>query len=155
MARRRVYDVSDPHKPKRAASRTAPGASSHFVSEVRTGQYRTSKLIGLDVYSADEKIGDISDLFVDREGKIEAVVIGVGGFLGIGEHDVAVPLGQIRFVDEPPGGTTNRSVAANPPGNTHQGDHGTCRREPGLPDYAMLNMTNDQLKAAPAIRYSR
>src|SRR4051794_31413382 len=39
----------------------------------------------------DNKIGEIMDVLVDKEGKINAMIIGVGGFLGIGEKDVAVP----------------------------------------------------------------
>nr|WP_256451946.1 PRC-barrel domain-containing protein [Microvirga sp. VF16] len=46
-------------------------------------------------------MGDISALIVDSSGKIQAVVVGVGGFLGIGEHDVAFPPDQIRFVNGP------------------------------------------------------
>jgi hypothetical protein len=47
------------------------------------------------------RFGDISELIVGSRGKIQAVVVGVGGFLGIGERDVAFPPEQIRFVNEP------------------------------------------------------
>jgi PRC-barrel domain protein len=40
---------------------------------------------------ADNKIGEIMDVLVDRDGKVTALVVGVGGFLGMGEKDVAVP----------------------------------------------------------------
>ena len=57
--------------------------------EMKAGQWRATKLDGLNVYDpSNEKIGDISELIVGRDGKIDAVVIGVGGFLGIGEHNV-------------------------------------------------------------------
>ena len=69
---------------------------------MKAGQWRASKLDGLDVYNPNnEKIGDISELIVDRGGKIEAVVIGVGGFLGMGEHSVAVPFEKVQWVDQP------------------------------------------------------
>ena len=48
-----------------------------------------------------QSIGEIKDLLVDNSGKIEGVVLGVGGFLGLGEHHVAVPFEQIKFVNEP------------------------------------------------------
>ena len=44
----------------------------------------------------DNKIGDIKDVLVDREGKVTALIIGVGGFLGAGEKDVAVPFNAVR-----------------------------------------------------------
>jgi sporulation protein YlmC with PRC-barrel domain len=57
-----------------------------------------SYFIGSTVYStADENVGDINDLVFDADGKINAAVIGVGGFLGMGEKDVAVPLNKITM----------------------------------------------------------
>jgi hypothetical protein len=51
----------------------------------------SSKFIGIDVVGADDKkIGDVNDVLFDQQGKIEAYVIGVGGFLGIGAKDVAL-----------------------------------------------------------------
>jgi len=50
-------------------------------------------LIGLPVYNmSDETIGDINDMIVTFDGKVQGLVIGVGGFLGIGEKDVDVEL---------------------------------------------------------------
>lgn len=55
-------------------------------------------LRGAPVYAAgDEKIGDISDLVASSSGQIEQVIVGVGGFLGIGERDVAYPFDQVSF----------------------------------------------------------
>ena len=69
---------------------------------MKAGQWRASKLDGLNVYNPNnDKIGDISELIVDRGGKVEAVVIGVGGFLGMGEHLVAVPFEKVQWVDQP------------------------------------------------------
>lgn len=78
--------------------------------EMKAGQWRATKLDGLDVYNPNnEKIGNISELILDRSGKIEAVVIGVGGFLGMGEHLVAVPFEKVQWVDQP----VARNVSAN------------------------------------------
>ena len=48
---------------------------------------------------------------MDNSGKIQAVVVGVGGFLGIGERDVAIPFDQIRFVNEPRATATTATTA--------------------------------------------
>ena len=64
------------------------------------GNWRASKLIGLKVYNeANENLGDINELIVDKDGKINAVVVGVGGFLGMGEHDIAVSMDKLKFVE--------------------------------------------------------
>jgi hypothetical protein len=49
----------------------------------------------------NESIGSINDLLTDRNGSIKAVVLGVGGFLGMGAHLVAVPYDKMKFVNEP------------------------------------------------------
>jgi hypothetical protein len=52
--------------------------------------------IGSSVFTpTDENIGDINDMIFDGEGGIQAVVVGIGGFLGMGEKDVALPLKKI------------------------------------------------------------
>ena len=64
--------------------------------------WRSSKLIGLNVYNdKNEKLGDISEVLVDKSGKVDGVVIGVGGFLGMGQHDIKVDMSKLKFVDEP------------------------------------------------------
>src|SRR5580692_12101526 len=66
------------------------------------GDWRASKLVGLSVYNDNnERIGSINDLLTDRSGNIKAAVIGVGGFLGVGEHLVVIPFDKIKFVNEP------------------------------------------------------
>jgi sporulation protein YlmC with PRC-barrel domain len=117
-------------------------ATSTWLTQEKAGQWRGTKLKGLNVYNNNnEKIGDINELIVDKTGKIEAAVVGVGGFLGIGEHDVAVPFGQLRWSDEPAGTTGTADKSDN-----------TKR---SYPDHAVLNMTKEQLKAAPAFKYAR
>src|SRR3954454_13802614 len=79
---------------------SAPAAASDSSSY--QGTRRTSKLVGLSAYNDNnESLGSINDLLADKSGNINAVVIGVGGFLGVGEHLVAVPMDKIKFVNEP------------------------------------------------------
>src|ERR1700693_3170939 len=59
---------------------------SHQASEIRA-----SKLIGTTVQNAaNESIGTINEVILGKDGKVAAVVVGVGGFLGMGEHEVAM-----------------------------------------------------------------
>ena len=77
----------------------APAAASDSSFQ---GDWRASKLVGLSVYNDNnESLGSINDLLMDKSGNIKAVVLGVGGFLGVGEHLVAVPFDKIKFVDQP------------------------------------------------------
>jgi sporulation protein YlmC with PRC-barrel domain len=142
-----------------AATSSAP-SSSKWMTQMQPGQWQASKFKGLNVYNNNnEKIGDISELIIDQSGKIQAAVIGVGGFLGMGEHDVAVPFNELKWMNEPP-----RSASNNPnaPGNRPGSTTGTGT-SPGAardgsrtyPDHALLNMTKDQLKAAPEFKYTK
>jgi sporulation protein YlmC with PRC-barrel domain len=83
-----------------------------WITQLQPDQWRASDLEGLDVYSSNngDKIGDISELIFDSSGKVQAVVIGVGGYLGIGERDIAVPFGQIRFETQPRGNATGTTT---------------------------------------------
>src|SRR5476651_1279328 len=95
---------------------TAPATASDTSSSFQ-GDWRASKMVGLSVYNdKNESVGSINDLLTDKSGAIKAVVIGVGGFLGVGEHLVAVPFDKIKFVTEPIA-YTGASGAPNAPGS--------------------------------------
>ena len=97
--------VQPAHLNAGAAATTIKAAN--WMTDEATGQWRARKMIGLNVYNNDnEKIGDIAELIIDRNGKVEAVVVEAGGFLGIGERDVAVPYGEINWVFAPVGPAT-------------------------------------------------
>lgn len=69
-----------------------------FITMNDRNLWRASKLDGVDVYNErNEKIGEIDEVLLDRNGRVEAVIIGVGGFLGIGERNVAVPFDALRW----------------------------------------------------------
>ena len=61
-----------------------------------------SRILGQPVYTSAandaDNIGDVNDLVIDESGDIRAVIIGVGGFLGAGEKNVAVDFGQLKMV---------------------------------------------------------
>ncbi len=67
-----------------------------------------SDYIGKTVYDqAGNNIGEVNDLIVSGDGNVEAVILGVGGFLGIGEKDVAVHTEAVQMVQD---GDTQRLV---------------------------------------------
>lgn len=156
-----------------ASNKTA--AADSAVSMHKEGQWRASKLVGVNVYNdANEKIGDINDVILDKAGKAENVILGVGGFLGMGEHYVAVAYDKLKWSNEPPRSTTASSTTSttNRPGtnvdsNARTAGDGTTtttgaatttadnRKANGYwyPDHAIYNATKDQLKAMPQFKY--
>ena len=89
--------------PPASAANPAPASTvTTTAPRAHSDVWRSSKLIGLNVYNdKNEKLGDINEILLDKSGKIEGVVIGVGGFLGMGEHDIKVDMAKLKFVDEP------------------------------------------------------
>jgi sporulation protein YlmC with PRC-barrel domain len=85
-----------------AADSAAQTAGSTLISteqlrEVATGWSAKKQILGKDVYNdAGEKIGDISDLIVAPNRAVSYAIVGVGGFLGMGEHTVAVPVSKFK-----------------------------------------------------------
>jgi hypothetical protein len=74
------------------------GANAQFLSTQPEGQSSARILLGQPVTNqSGEMIGDIDDVLFDRSGRMVTVVIGVGGFLGIGEKAVAVPYELLAF----------------------------------------------------------
>ena len=74
------------------------GATVPFVTQQPANEWLARVFIGQAVHNAaGEAIGDINDLVFDRKGQISTVVIGVGGFLSIGEKGVGVPFGRLTF----------------------------------------------------------
>jgi len=86
----------------------------------------TSNLIGVDVYTQNsEEIGEIEDMVIDNGRTVRALVIGIGGFLGMGERYVAVPPESVTLMRPANGGEVR----------------------------AVVNTTAEQLRAAPTFRY--
>src|SRR6266852_8030606 len=137
----------------------APAAASDSSFQ---GNWRASKLVGLSVYNDNnESVGSINDLLMDKSGNIKGVVLGVGGFLGVGEHLVAVPFDKIKFVNEPvaytgvSGGPNANAPGTRPAPSTTTGAATTStapataassRSNPWYPDHAVYSATKDHLK---------
>ncbi len=68
-------------------------AGEPFAAKQSVAQWRAPKLIGVAAYSADNRrVGVVKDVLIDHDGAVQVVVIGVGGFFGLGAKDVGVPL---------------------------------------------------------------
>lgn len=85
-----------------APSSPAPAASAQSgatVTQQKPDQYLASKFRGTDVVGADnQKIGDVTDILFDKNGKVDAYIVSVGGFLGIGAKDVALAPSQFQVM---------------------------------------------------------
>jgi hypothetical protein len=114
--------AATPATPAPSASASTSG-KANFVTAQTSDQWLASKFRGTDVVGADDKkIGDVSDILFDKDKKILAYIVGVGGFLGIGAKDVALDPASFQAV----------------PGKDAS-------------DFKLrLSMTKDELKAAPA-----
>jgi len=149
-----------------AAATTDKAGVASTTSASHQGEWRASKMVGLNVYNdKNESVGSINDMLTDKSGAIKAVVIGVGGFLGVGEHLVAVPLDKVKFVSEPivyTGASNAPAGNARPagaPASTTTGAANTApaaasKPNPWYPDHAVYNATKDELKAMPEFKYT-
>lgn len=78
---------------QQGATATNPAGSDMILPS----QMRASKIIGATVYDRDNvKLGDVKDIVLDKDGRVGAVVVSVGGVLGVGTKYVAVKLNDIK-----------------------------------------------------------
>ena len=83
-----------------AVAGSAVAAPVTFIEKQQAGEWLAHRLVGTKVLNSQaEEIGDVKDVVIDKNGAVAAVVIGVGGFLGIPEKLVAVPLSAIHVGD--------------------------------------------------------
>jgi len=148
-----------------AADATTP--SEVFIDKQSVGLVRAPKLVGVAVYDNNNKdVGKIDDILLDKSGEVKAVVIGVGGFLGIGKKEVAVPYSSLRWQTEQRSVATNEPPVANPAGNsgsltglagkpvTKKIDPAAAEAYQGYPDRAIIDVSQAQLKSAPEFKYA-
>ena len=155
---------------------------TNFQSMEGANTWRASKLPGVAVYGPDnKKVGDVTDVLMDHDGKASGIVIDVGGFLGMGQKDVAVPFDQVKFTDQRMANTGGATVAAG--GATAPSANGAATpATPGLgtpgtpaasgmgmtgspapgtnpttayPDHGTIALTADQLKGAPSFQFAK
>ncbi len=154
-----AHGADNPTISKDQTSQALATSGVNFVTKQEKTQWRAPKLVGVGVYGPDDKqIGKIDDLLMDRNGAAQTVVIGVGGFLGFGKKDVAVPFSAMQWrtegrkvpaTDQPP---TNPVAGQQPP--MKETDPAATEASQGYPDKAILNVTFAELKAAPDFQYA-
>ena len=109
------------------AQQQGGGSAAQIMPSIPANSVTITHWYKQSVYDPnDSKIGEVMDVLVDREGKATALIVGVGGFLGMGEKDVAVPFNAVQV--------TNK--------NNNKW-------------YLVMNSTKDALKSAKGFKYDR
>ncbi|HEX3727391.1 MAG TPA: PRC-barrel domain-containing protein [Pirellulales bacterium] len=109
------------------AKPATPSTSFEVQSSIPAGAVTVTDWYKQNVYDRnDKKIGDIKDVLVDKSGKVTSLIVAVGGFLGAGAKDVAVPFDAVRAT------TKNNNKW-----------------------YLVMNASKDGLKAAPGFTYDK
>ena len=103
-----------------------PARAAETLSSVPSNSFTVTKYYKQDVYDkSDQKIGQILDVLMTDDGKVTGFIIGAGGFLGMGRHDVIVPASAVSATKK-----NNKT-------------------------YLVMDTTKDALKAAPGFKYDR
>jgi sporulation protein YlmC with PRC-barrel domain len=135
------------------------------LAQSANGEWRASKVVGVYVYNdSNEKLGSIDELIMNKQGKIDKVIIGVGGFLGVGQRDIAVNFDQLKFTDQPvpsttastsspaPSSTSSSTTPSSTVGSSSVSSRTTA--DEWYPDHAVMSATKDQLKSMPEFKYT-
>jgi sporulation protein YlmC with PRC-barrel domain len=124
--------------PSAPAATTAPASEAMTI----TAYYKQN------VYDNDNnKIGQIVDVLVGKDGKINSFVIGAGGFLGMGKHDVVAPFSTVKMVKE------DQTPRSEPKAKN---DRNRDRDRSASNSYRLvMDTTKDKLKASPGVKYDR
>lgn len=102
-------------------------SSAQMLSRTPSGSLTVTDWYKQDVYDPkNNKIGEVMDVLVDKSGKVTSLIVGVGGFLGVDEKDVAVPFDAVQIINQ---------------------DNSKWR--------LVMNTTKNDLKAAPGFKYDR
>jgi sporulation protein YlmC with PRC-barrel domain len=134
---------------------TNRGADLNFITKRDMNTWRATELMGKNVYgSNNEDIGEIGDILLNKDGRIVGVVLDVGGFLGLGETNVAVPMHALQFQDNV-GNTTGTGLSGTAQRDTTTGQGNTTAARATAqdgPDRILLIVTKEQLESAPKFK---
>ena len=131
--------------PKQSAAKpeAVPHDTAKFISSQSQDQWVLSKFKGSDVLGPDDAhIGSVNDMLFDKNGKVLGLIVGVGGFLGIGEKNVAIDMSAFQPVPASTGSST-----------TSGGSAITTRSDDPTMTKLKVTWTKDQLKNAPDFQY--
>ncbi|RFB98343.1 photosystem reaction center subunit H [Rhizobium leguminosarum bv. trifolii] len=122
-----------------AAAPTADTAQAGYITEQAPDQISANTYIGQSVYNGNnESIGSVNDLIMKKDGGLVAAIVGVGGFLGIGEKNVAVPMDKITVAQNTQDGSVKLTTSE------------TAESLKGAPEFKTLAMQSaEKAPAAP------
>jgi hypothetical protein len=134
--------AADPPKAAAPKADAAPVDAAKFIAAQSTEQWVFSKFKGTDVLGPDNaQVGGVNDILFDKQGKILGLIVGVGGFLGIGEKSVAIDMSAFQVVPASTGSSTGGggapALGSDDPTNVK----------------LKVTWTKEQLKNAPDFQY--
>jgi sporulation protein YlmC with PRC-barrel domain len=127
-----------------SGSQSAPAATAAPASDAVT----VTAYYKQNVYDNDNnKIGQIVDVLVGKDGKVNGFVVSAGGFLGMGRHDVVVPFSAVKMVRDDQTPRNDRNA---------KNDKNRDRSASASNSYRLvMDTTKDKLKASPGVKYDR
>jgi sporulation protein YlmC with PRC-barrel domain len=140
-----MAQASPPASPPAAKTDAAPPIDgAKFIPSQSTDQWVFSKFKGTDVIGPDNaQVGSVNDMLFDKNGKILGLIVGVGGFLGIGEKSVAIDMSAFQAVPSDTGSATTGAAG----GGAMSGSNDPTATK------LKVTWTKDQLKNAPDFQY--
>jgi sporulation protein YlmC with PRC-barrel domain len=100
------------------AGSTLIGVSVAEMRDVSTGWSAKRTILGQPVFNdKDERVGSIDDIIIAPDKAVSYAIINAGGFIGLTKHDVAIPVSQLKLVDNKLvlAGATKEALKASPP----------------------------------------
>ncbi|QFY59208.1 PRC-barrel domain containing protein [Rhizobium grahamii] len=117
---------------------TAQAGGDTYLTEQSADQVSANTYIGQSVYNGqNESIGSVNDLIMKKDGGLVAAVIGVGGFLGIGEKNVAVPMDKVTVAQNTQDGSVKLTTSE------------TAESLKAAPEFKTLKMLSAEKAPAP------
>jgi sporulation protein YlmC with PRC-barrel domain len=142
-----MAQANPPANPPTAKTDAAPVDSAKFIPAQGTDQWVFSKFKGTDVIGPDNaQVGSVNDMLFDKNGKIVGLIVGVGGFLGIGEKSVAIDMSAFQAVPADTGSATTGAGGGAGGGAMSGSNDPTAVK-------LKVSWTKDQLKNAPDFQY--
>src|SRR6185369_6501005 len=124
--------------PAPAATADTAQASGGYLTEQAADQISANTYIGQSVYNGqNESIGNVNDLIMKKDGGLVAAIVDVGGFLGIGEKNVAVPMDKITVAQNTQDGSVKLTTSE------------TAETLKAAPEFKTLQMQSAEKAPAP------
>ena len=141
--------MADDDKADAKDSKAEP-SNIDYVTRQKPTDWSAQALIGRTVTNEnDETLGDINNVIVNEKGKVVAVTIGVGGFLGLGEKDVGVPFNALKFETAGEAAKNSEFAPEATSKETAKADQASRFNSEHANMEIVLNATRDQLEKAP------